>query len=235
MKFLIALLCVTMLLSCDDTANTGPAAAGDDATTQNAPAPKGTLYIENSIVGGLQISWLWLGDDGTFVRNPANGANPINYALEKTNNAAQTGHYTKDGNTLHATYETGKTEDWAMEYDGNRLNTIDGLFVGQADEMPADYRLNGSYAARTFFRNVGNISTFNFKPDGTFTLDAEGYVTTEDAAANAKKASGGTYNITGNTLHLNYDNGESTVSVIGVYKAGNSNFLVINNNYFSQP
>lgn len=219
MKFLLTLLCITTLLSCNDT--TGKKSGG-------------TLYVESSIVGGLRISWLWLGDDGTFVRNPVNGVDPVNYALEKTTNAAQTGHYTKQDNKLSATYENGRTETWAMEYDGNRLNTIDGLFVGQAEEMPDNYPLSGSYAANTFYGQVANVSTFNFTPDGKFTLQGEGFVSTEDAGANAKSATGGTYKVSGNTLQLNFNNGQSTRSVIGIYKSGNSNFLIINQSFFSK-
>jgi len=218
MKNFFVLLCLSVLLSCNDTNGTN----GD-----------GKLYIESSIVGGLRVSWLWLGDDGTFVRNPVNGANPIDYAKEKANNATQIGHYKKQGNTITATYESGKTETWNVEYDGNRLNTIAGLFVAEAEAMPDDYKLEGTYAASTFYGQIATVSAFNFMTDGSFTLNGQGFVNTEDAGGNAKAATGGTYKVNGNTLQLNFNNGQSTVSVIGEFKTGDSKYLIINQSMFS--
>lgn len=200
----------------------------------NAPFANGKLYIRSSIVGGLRLNWLYLGSDGVFVINPKHGADPINYTLEKQDNAANTGHYTATANSISVRYENGKTEKWPVEYLNGKLNTIDGLFTGQAPVMPAGYKISGKYSSGTFYMNVGNIRSFTFNTNGSFILEGEGFINNGVAASHAAKATGGTYTISGNTLKLNFNNGETSSSVIGIYNAGSSRFLVINDSFFSQ-
>lgn len=194
----------------------------------------GKLYIRSSIVGGLRLSWLYLGNDGVFVVNPKHGADPVNFAMEKQDNAANTGHYTATAKMITVRYENGKTESWPVEYLNGRLNTIDGLFAAPSPVMPAGYKISGKYSSGTFYMNVGNIRTFIFNENGSFTLDGEGFINNSVAAAHASKSKGGTYTVYGNTLKLNFDTGETSSSVIGIYNAGSSRFLVINDSFFSQ-
>ncbi len=83
--------------------------------------------------------------------------------------------------------------------------------------------------------NVSSVQTLVFSNDGTFTLNKQGAVSTSDMSAISKSDSKGTYKITGNTLWLNFDNGETHTGTIWIWDLdkGKRN-LVINRSYFPQ-
>jgi len=239
MKFLHVLAICLLMASCsdnqtgtdDDTAATENAA---DKTDNGKENPKGSLYLLSNIVGGLSIEWLWLGADGNFVKNPVRGANPIDLAAEKEGNAANTGTYTKNGDVISVTYQSGKTEDWKMEYLDGRLNTIDGWFAAEQEELPANYKLNGNFTGNFKIGYVNKQQTYNFSNDGTLQLTGMATVNVEGAGGTATgDAQKGTYTITGNTLRINMNNGDQSVALIGVIP-GEKPSIIINYTMFMQ-
>ena len=222
MKY-FSLFCISiLLLSCSTNAST---------ETEVAPS-KGTLYLQSYIVGGLRIGWLWLGDDGTFVRDPKFGVDPVNTAMEKEHNAASAGTYTKNGKIIAVTYYSGKKENWAMEYDNGKLNTIDGWFVEAQKGLPANYKLEGKFSANFHIGYVSKQQTYTFNNDGTLTLTGQATVNTGvgggTATAGAEK---GTYVIKGNTMTIKMANGDNSIAVIG-FLPGTKPAIIINNAMF---
>lgn len=241
MRFLLALFFCISLYACNSTTNniTAPdddetvsAENASDEAGEETAAQTGKLYIQSSIFNGLKVYWLWLGDDGTFVAEPRFATNPINYPAEKAANPAGTGTYIKTANAISVTYNSGKKENWPLEYQGGRLNTIDGYFVTEPAKMPANYKLNGKYSAYTGSAAQLIIRTFNFKEDGTFVSGDETFVNNGVASGNSSASSTGTYNVYGNTLKLTFADGEVSRQNIGVYKSGAETWLVINSKLY---
>jgi hypothetical protein len=100
--------------------------------------------------------------------------------------------------------------------------------------MPKDYFIEGQYAASTVLPNVANSHTLIFKKDGTFSLTNSGTVTTPDVSKSSESSHAGNYNISDNTLTLNFSNGEIKKSVICIWKMGEEKNLVINSEYYPQ-
>lgn len=112
---------------------------------------------------------------------------------------------------------------------------MDGGLVSVQTGMPAGFMLDGKYAASSMLPNVGQIRTFVFKPDGTFTLNTMGVVQTEDMGSTSQNDKKGTYTINGNTMRINFENGDKVVGVITVFGSGDEKkFLVLNNSSFPQ-
>lgn len=219
MKFFSLLLISIMFVSC---------------STSNAAAGKGTLYLQSYIVGGLSISWLWLGDDGSFVKNPVMGADPINMAVEKTQNATNSGTYIKRGNVISVSYYSGKKEDWKMEYLDGKLNTIDGWFVAPQKGLPANYKLSGKFTGNFKIGNIGKQQTYIFNKDGSFTLSGMATVNVDGAGGTAAGDSQkGTYSIKGNTLKIKMHNGDESTALIGLIP-GAKPAIIINYSMFMQ-
>ncbi len=226
-KILTAALAILFCL----TATAHPLKTRVAARVAHHQSPKGKLFLRASIFRGLNLSWLFLGDDGTFVIDPKNGADPVNYALERQNNADNVGKYTQSGNKIIARYDKGNTREWAVDYQNGKLNTIDGLYSSLATSMPAGYKLSGDYTWTALLANVGTIQTFTFSTDGTFKLHGMGAVNTPQTSAISQENKGGTYSISGNTLRLSYNTGEKSVALIGIYQ---NSYIVLNNNYFKK-
>ncbi len=231
-----------LLAACNDTQTaTTTDDDGETTTTEQkdeneSPVEnsKGTLYLQSYIVGGLQIGWLWLGDDGNFVKNPVRGADPLNIAAERELNTANTGTYTKNGDVIAVTYQDGKKEDWKMEYLDGRLNTIDGWFVQEQEGLPNNYKLNGSFTGNFKIGYVGKQQTYTFRDDGSFSLGSTATVNVDGAGGTATgEPESGTYAIKGNTLHLTMNNGDQSVALIGVIP-GDKPSIIINYSMFTQ-
>lgn len=242
---ILRLLAISLLLASCNNDETG---TGDDKSTatetktdapvkgeeRRAAAPKGTLYLQSYIVGGLGISWLWLGDDGSFVKNPVRGADPIDLAAEKELNAANAGSYTKTADVIQVTYFTGKTEQWKMEYLDGKLNTIDGWFAAPQEPLPDNYKLNGNFTGNFKIGYLSKQQTYSFREDGTLSLSSMATVDVEGAGGTAAgEPVKGTYTIHGNTLHIRMNNGDESVSLIGVIP-GEKPSVIINYSMFTQ-
>ena len=225
-SFLFAMLVMT---ACDN--------AQSSAITPEAS--KGTLYLRTYMWTGaygtsLDISWLYLGNDGVIVRNPKHGVDPLDVAKEKADNAKNTGTWNMEGNKILVSWSDGKQMSWSFEKEKGVVSSIDGGIVTVQSGMPAGYRLEGKYAALSVLPNVSNSQTIVFKNDGTFSMNSTGTVTTSDVSGVASSDKEGKYTITGNTLTLTFGNGEIKKSVITIWDTGNEKNLVINTRYFPQ-
>ena len=205
--------------------------------TTDAGVINGKLYLRTVMWmgSGLEISWLFLGNNGMIIRDPKHGVNPVNYPAEAADNAANTGKYKIAGNKLYVSWQNGQTSEWPLEYNHGGLSAVDGGIVTQPDGMPANYRLSGQYAGGAVLPNVASTHTFVFSKDGTFTLNKYGTVYTPQITGQSESNSRGTYYITGNTLHLDFANGEKAVAVIWIWDEGEGGkHLVINKSSFPQ-
>ncbi|MDQ6757131.1 MAG: hypothetical protein M3004_09360 [Bacteroidota bacterium] len=194
-----------------------------------------TLMLMSSYGNSLELSWLFLGNNGTIVRDPKHGVNPINFSAELADNADNAGKYKISNNKLNVTWQNGRTENWGLEYDHGELSAVDGGLVSRPDALPANYKISGQYAASAVLPGVSSVQTFVFSKDGTFTLNRLGTVHTAEVGGKSESNSNGTYTIGGNTLHLNFANGEKQVATIWMWDQGNGkHHLVINKSSFPQ-
>ncbi|HEU4632573.1 MAG TPA: hypothetical protein VFS22_01225 [Flavisolibacter sp.] len=226
MKFLLYLLPL-FVLGCNS------------ADSSSVKKEDGHLYLRTYMWTGmygsnLDISWIFLSEDGKIVRNPTHGVNPVQWEKETQDNAANTGHYTEENGKLAISWSNGKTASWGIEKKDGKLTIIDGGIVSEPDAMPEHYRIEGQYAAATVLPNVANTQTLVFQKDGSFTMNNLGTVTTADVAASSQNDKMGTYDITGNTLRFKFTNGEEKKSVICIWDMDGQKNLVINSRYYPQ-
>ncbi len=193
----------------------------------------GTLYLEDSIAGGLRITWLFLADDGTFVRDPQFGVDPLNYAKEKEAAPANTGTYVKSGNMISVTFANGNKEQWPMEYLNGKLNTINGLFASVQSPMAAGFKLEGSFAQSFGFRDTAISRTYIFGSNGSVVYKGKSTMHSSvlGASADGSAEERGSYKVTGNTLFLDFDSGEHFAAVIGLLP-GDKPSIIINGGIF---
>lgn len=199
----------------------------------------GKLYLRTYMWTGmygtsLDISWIWLGDDGRIVRNPKFGVNPVDIAGEEKENAKNTGSYKREGDKLKITWLDGRTAEWRVEEKGGEVSAIDGGIVSSPDAMPANYRISGKYSAMNVLPNVSSVQTLVFDEAGNFLLDQSGGISTPDVAANASSEKAGKYDITGNTLTLKFNNGEEKKAVIAIWDMDGERSLVINSSHYPE-
>lgn len=213
-----------------------PVVTADKATaTTNGKLYFRTFSWYSQYGSTLDLKWIFLGDNGTIVINPRNGVNPVNYAAEANNNIKNVGKYNLSNNVLNITWQDGKTTSWKVGYGNGDINIIDGGITTRPKAVPANYKLSGQYAAGAVLANVAAFQTMVFNKDGTFTLHKAGYVSTADVSGTSTSDSKGTYKISGNTLWLNFDNGEVQKSVLYImeYPDGKKR-LIINQSSFAQ-
>ena len=205
------------------------------ATNTNGKLYFRTFMWSGSYGSSLEMSWFFFGNNGMLVRNPVNGVNPINFAAELENNKDNVGNYKLAGKKMIINWQNGKSTEWSIETKGSELTAIDGGVVSSPDPMPANYRLSGQYAASAVLPNVSSVHTLVFSKDGTFTLNKQGTINTENVSALSKLDSKGTYKISGNTLWLNFENGVKQVAVIYIWDEGEGKkLLIINTSSYPQ-
>ena len=202
-------------------------------------APAAATYlraVQTGSTGNTQdISWIYLTTDGIIVKDPKYGVDPIDIAAEKKHNASKTGRYTITDNKMIINWENGKTAEWTIDRKGNEFSSIDGGTVGKQTPLPANYRIAGQYTAESILPSVSSSTTLVFSKDGTFSQSSFGGVNTASGSAVSQDLSDGTYNISGNTLRLNYANGQKIVSMITIWTlADGKKYLVINGSSFPQ-
>ncbi len=211
----------------------------NQAGSSVATKEKGHLYLRTFLWTGmygsnLDISWIFLSDDGKIVRNPRYGVNPVQWEKEMQENAANVGRYTEEKDKLAITWSDGKTASWGIEKKDGKLSIIDGGIVSEPEAMPPHYRIEGQYAASTVLPNVASTQTLVFQKDGSFTMNNLGTVSTADVAAASENNKQGTYDISGNTLSFKFSNGEEKKSVICIWNMNGQKNLVINSAYYPQ-
>jgi len=229
---LSVILLLFSLFSCTSANNS----SADEGIENAAAIPSGKVYLKTTMwSSGLSIEWIYLGNDGTIISNPKHGVNPVKVALESANNAAATGNYKIAGNTFQIKWKNGKSEVWSFEKTKGEYSAINGGIVTIPGALPANYKLNGSYSAGAVTANLSSSSTLNFTPDGKFTEGRYGAVSTAETGASSSDKRGGTYTVTGNTLKLKYNSGETYVAVVGIYKISNTlTYFIINSSSYKQ-
>ncbi len=220
--YLYTLTLVLSLLAC----------TGDNSSNPDGHVYLRTLLWTNSYGTSLDISWLYLGDDGTLVRNPTGGVNPVDVAWERQHNAANTGTYTLEDNRMLITWANGQTVTWNVEYEGGDLSAVDGGLVTEPDALPDDYRLDGQYATSAVLPDVSGSQTLIFRPDGTFERSTLGTVHAGIASGQSASEAQGTYLISGNTLTLTMANGDVKKSIICTMAIYKDPSLVINSSHY---
>ncbi|RZK99352.1 MAG: hypothetical protein EOO89_31195 [Pedobacter sp.] len=210
------------------------AETGTETTKEATPAANGKAYLSTRFIGGLDINWIYLGNDGTILYNPVNGIDPVNLAAEIAAAPKNVGTYKMGAKGLSITWKDGKKAEWPIERQNGEISMIDGVLVSLQKGMPANYKLTGTYTARTFFAELSSSSKITFLPDGKFKEASTGTVSTAQTGATAEKEHSGTYTITGNTLRLNYNTGKKYAALIAIMNMGSSKALVLNTSYYPQ-
>ncbi len=199
-------------------------------------AASGRLFLKTTMwSSGLSIEWIYLGSDGTIIFNPKYGVNPVNIVEESTKNASNIGTYKVVGNTFQIKWKNGKSESWPFEKSKGEYSAINGGIVTIPEALPVNYKLNGSYSAGAITANLSSSSTLNFTSDGKFTQGSYGAVSTNETGASSTSKNSGTYNVSGNTLKLKYNSGETYIAVVGIYKISNTlSYFIINSSSYKQ-
>lgn len=228
MKRIIPCLLALYLIACNNSTASGP--EGDT---------NGKLYLRTYMWTGmygssLDISWIYFGNDGTIVRNPVHGANPVQFSKEKAGNTKNTGTWKEEGDKILISWSDGRADEWSMEKKSGEYSILDGGIATRQEALPADYKLEGQYAALSVLPNVSNSQTLVFRKDGSFSMNNTGTVTTADVSGVAAGDRSGNYTITGNTLTLKFNDGEEKKSVITIWDMDGEKNLVINTRYFPQ-
>jgi len=183
-------------------------------------ASKGKLYLRHIrwLTGGTSLNWYFFADNGTIVLDPKHGANPVNLAEERVDNMKNMGTYSISNNLLKIKWVNGLTTEVEVEYKNGELIRIDAFsIVMRLKEFPANYKLNGTYSGVMGVGNVAQGRTFSFSNNGTFTSLNTGYVSTGMGNAIAEKNNSGNYSINGNTLVLNYADGNIEKAPIAIW------------------
>lgn len=191
-------------------------------------AAKGKLYLRHIrwLTGGTSLNWYFFADNGTIVLDPKHGANPVNLAEERIDNMKNMGTYSFSNNLLKIKWVNGLTTEVEVEYKNGELIRIDAFsIVMRLTGFPANYKLNGTYNGVMGVGGIAQGRTFSFSNNGTFTSLNTGYVSTGMGNATAEKSSSGNYSISGNTLVLNYADGNVEKAPIAIW----DDRLVINN------
>lgn len=197
----------------------------------------GKLYLRTHMWTGmygssLDISWIYLGNDGIIVRNPVHGVNPVITAKEKSDNPKNTGTYQLKDNKLLIVWSDGKTVEWKTEKKGADFSAINGGIVSRPASMPNNYRISGEYTASSVMPNVSSVQKLIFDKDGRFQMKQSGAITTPDATATKQTDKQGSYDISGNTLSLRFDNGETKRATLAIWNMDGKENLVINSKYY---
>ena len=223
---------VLLMAHCGNAGNTTQKKSDN---TEAEVGPVGKLYLNTTMwSGSLSITWIWLGANGDIVVDPKHGADPIDLAAEAADNKANTGTYKVVGKDLVITWKNGKSGKWPFEKDKGDYSYINGGVTTRQPVMPANYKLEGKYSAGAITANLSASSTIVFSKDGKFTEGRLGGVSTTEAGATSTDNRSGTYNVTGNTLKLNYNGGKKEVAVIAVMMIGARKWLIINSSSYPQ-
>ncbi len=199
-----------------------PGTNGDVKISLDSKAA-GKLYLRHIrwlATGGSSLDWYFLADNGTIVVDPKHGANPVNLAAERVDNMKNMGTYIIEGDLLKIKWVNGTSTDVEIEYKDGDIIRIDALsIVMRQTGFPAGYKLNGTYSGVTGVGNIAAGRTFSFSDNGSFTGVNTGYVSADPGNATAEKNISGQYNITGNTLTLNYADGNIEKAPIAIWES----------------
>lgn len=189
-----------------------PAAIANTGSYQDT---EGRLYLQSTVRSwGLDLNFIFLGNGGSIIYDPKHGVNPPRFSAELTDNANSIGKYTITNNTLNIVWNNGKRESWNIEQNNGDITYINGGIATRQKPLPAGYRIIGRFAAGAVMPNISGTNTINFNNDGTFAMGTLVNVNTNEDVNSVKSSSKGTYTISGNTLTMNFADGNKEVAVI---------------------
>ncbi|MBU1821738.1 MAG: hypothetical protein KKG00_09555 [Bacteroidetes bacterium] len=197
-----------------------PAAGPASSPAGFATASRGKLYLRTTFwasTGTLEISILYLGNDGVVVLNPALGADPVNPAAEAAARPSEVGRYRLTGNQAQVTWQDGRQQTLSIERDSQgELSAWDGGLTSLCQKFGANTRLDKCYTgtATAGRGSVSNTSTYRFQANGTFELNSLGTISTGIAGQASEGQYRGTYTLGGNTLRLSFADGRKENIVI---------------------
>lgn len=179
----------------------------------------GRLYLRSIMyisTGKVDLSWYYLGDDGTLVKNPKNGVNPVNIKAERENNYDKTGIYKITGNKIAITWATGDVNSFQLKFKDGDIVEMDimGTMIRQKG-LPKDFKLTGTY------RGLNNGGLYNFESDGKF------YRSVFEEGEKIERE--GTFTINGNNLNLVFSDGTKEKCLIALLDED----IVINTSFYS--
>jgi hypothetical protein len=172
--------------------------------------------------GGLCWSFLYFFPNGyVYTEEPDGPLEEIDCTRTRPNGSPFCDVYTLEGNTIY--FRNGERKPFAQTSDGLSIDGSDYNRILPADSV----QLNGVFRAFSYTQAVGGQGgtavekTITFNPDGTFTR--EGFVgasfTTTDTGTSlgdpvagvtvsSESSNSGTYQIQGNTITLNFVDGQ---------------------------
>ena len=224
MKIIFSFLLAVMLLSCSDN----PGSSGD-----------GKVYLRTmySAFGGgsLSISWIYLGDDGTIIHNPAHGVDPVDLEAERKDNEKNVGTYKIEDDKLKITWDNDKTEEWGIEKENGEISIIDGGIATVPDKFEKGETITGQFSAMALGGSFSRVQTMVFKKDGSFQLNTSTAISNDYVNEIGENDKAGKYELEGNTLRLKFDNGKEDKAMITHWKQDDGKIhLVINDSSFPQ-
>lgn len=236
MKTTITILLAFAIMSCSNNNNNKEGGINNENYKEEND---GKVYLRTmySAFGGgsLDISWIYLGDDGTLIRNPVHGLNPVNVEAERNGNEKNIGQYELKDDKLHITWNNNKTSEWRIEKKDGEISIIDGGIVTVPNEFNDGETIEGKFSAMALGGGFSRVQTFLFRKDGKFELNASTAISTDYISDYGENSNGGEYELDGNTLRLTFNNGKKQVANIAHWKEDDGSLvLVINNSSFPQ-
>lgn len=205
------------LFACSQTGSKTKKATAKKTTT--AQSPTGRLYLRSIMyitTGKVDISWYYLGDDGSLVKNPKNGVQPVNIKAEKLNNNSNTGTYKITGSKIEIKWASGDVSVLPLKFKDGDISEMDimGTMIRQKG-LPKDFILSGD------FKGFNNGGAYIFESDGAFARSLN-----EDGEQVVKS---GTFLVKGNNLILTFSDGSKEQCLIALLDED----LVINTSFYT--
>lgn len=209
-----------MLLSFSACSQTGSKGKNKQIKKVNTTlTATGSLYLRSIMyitTGKVDLGWYYLGDDGTLVKNPKNGVQPVNIKAEKENNLEKTGTYKISGNKITIKWATGDENTLSLKFKDGDITEMDvmGTMIRQKG-LPKDFKLNSAY------RGLNNGGVYNFESNGNFS---------RSLFENGERVEReGTYRINGNNLVLVFSDNTKELCLIALLDED----IVINTSFYS--
>lgn len=198
----------------------------------------GDLYLRTQIgsSSSLQITWIFLGTDGTIIKNPRLGVNPLDKDKETAINPASVGKYTQNGDKMDITWNDGSKQSLNVQYKDGKMSGYDGGVCTVAKSFSADSFPNEVYTGQGAFGG-GTLSeyiTLTLNSDKTYIWFSRIYV--QQTGTWSEKTENGTYTLNKNTLRLIAPNGASHPEYFTVqpYDMGNQIDLILGQSHFKR-
>lgn len=193
------------------------------ACSATAPTSTGTLYLRSFlwINGPLELSFIYLGNDGTIVINPKLGTEPIN-ADGEAKNGTEVGTYKISGDKADIIWRNGTKATKTIETKNGVITSWDGGIMVKCEKYAPNTKFEKSFTGGNVVSGggsmVGSFHTYNFHNNGSFDLESQGTISTSVVGGISTGNLKGTYLLGGNTLKLTFANGKVDIFVIAPFE-----------------